>query len=94
MGVLFVALLLLALVVVVALLALVHAGFFYAFPIRTTTPASAPRRVAYSVHTGSYSNSGAAFRRLQSVVPDKKLFGVYYDDPSKVCCAVVLFMLA
>lgn len=74
----------LCVVCVLALLILVHAGFFYDLQIRIAPPASLPRRVAYSVHKGSYKNASKPCGRLSQLVPQLKLFGVYYDDPKEV----------
>ena len=84
MGVLFYVVLLLAVILAVLLIALLHAGFFFDLRIRTSTPLSCPKRVAYRLYTGPYKNSGAAFKQLCGIVPDLKTFGVYYDDPDKV----------
>ncbi len=84
MAVLFYVVLLLAVLLALFLVALLHAGFFYELRIRTSTPLSCPKRVAYKLHTGPYRNCGAHFRRLATLVPSLKTFGVYYDDPDKV----------
>ncbi len=84
MGVLFYVVLLLAVVLALLLVALLHAGFFYELRIRTSTPLSCPKRVAYKLYTGPYKNCGSYFRQLISLAPTLKTFGVYYDDPDKV----------
>jgi len=82
--VLFYIVLVLAVVLALVLGALVHAGFFYDIRVRTTTPLSCPKRVAYKQYTGPYKDCGGAFKTLISIAPKLKTFGVYYDDPAKV----------
>ena len=86
---------LIALVVVLAIIlgAVVHAGFFYELMIRVTTSPSCPQRVAYGVHTGPYKNAGKGFGTLSRLVPSKKLFGAYYDDPKEVLLLFPLWLL-
>ena len=85
MALLYYVLFLLAVVIIIVLSVFIHAGLFYGLRIRIATPLSMPKRVAYKVHTGPYSNSGPAFRNLTTLVPHLKLFGIYYDDPKEVC---------
>lgn len=84
MGLVFYVVLAVAIVLALFLVALLHAGFFTDLRIRTSTPLSCPKRVAYKFHTGSYKQCGGAFRRVMSLAPTLKTFGVYYDDPRKV----------
>ena len=63
---------------------MLYSGFFYTYTIRCTIPASLPRRIAYSVHRGPYCNCGPHFRELKRLVPQRRLFGIYYDDPRTV----------
>ena len=67
-----------------AFLFMLYSGFFYTYRIRCTVPASLPRRIAYSLHTGPYCNCGPHFRRLKRLVPQRRLFAIYYDDPKTV----------
>lgn len=75
-----------ALVVVVCLLlmVLIHAGYFYSLRIRTSIPLSVPRKVAYRLHIGAYSNSGTTYGELLKLAPRLTTFGIYYDDPKRV----------
>ena len=84
MGVVFYLVLGVVVVLVLFLLAMVHAGYFYALRIRTSIPLSLPGRVAYKLHKGSYSNAGPAFKELASLAPRLRTFSIYYDDPRKV----------
>lgn len=84
MGVLFYLFAVVALVLILFLMALVHAGYFYDLRIRTSTPLSLPGRVAYKVYRGSYSNAGSAFKELAGLAPFLRTFGIYYDDPKRV----------
>lgn len=84
MGVVFYIVLALAIVLAFLLGALLHAGFFSDLLIRTSTPLSCPKRVAYKLYTGSYKQSGTGFKELMGIVSTLKTFGVYYDDPKKV----------
>ena len=68
----------------VVLLVLTHAGFFYTIRLRMVPPPVLPHHVAYVQKTGTYKNAGAAFKRLGSLAPKTKLFGIYYDDPDTV----------
>ena len=72
-----------ALVVAIFLL-LLYSGLFYTYSIRCTVPASLPNRIAYCAHKGAYKKCGGAFWKLDSLVPHRRLFGLYYDDPDKV----------
>ena len=74
----------LALVLAFVLGALLHAGFFSDLLIRTSTPLSCPKRVAYKLFTGSYKQAGTGLKEVMSLVSTLKTFGVYYDDPKKV----------
>lgn len=74
----------LVVILCVILMVFTHAGFFYSVSIRTSTPLSAPGRVAYKLYRGPYKNAGAAFRELSGLAPHLKTFGIYYDDPKKV----------
>ena len=73
-----------AVVAIICLALLTHAGYFSDIRIRTSTPLSLPGRVAYKLYKGSYSNAGAAFKELDLVAPHLKTVGIYYDDPHKV----------
>lgn len=88
MGLLFYAIIVAAIVLVLCLMALVHAGYFYDLRIRTTTPLSLPGRIAYKLYRGAYSNAGTGFREIATAAPHYKSFGIYYDDPSKVSCSL------
>ena len=70
--------------VVAIFLLLLYSGLFYTYSIHCTVPASLPSRIAYSVHKGAYKKAGGAFWTLDSLVPHRRLFGIYYDDPNKV----------
>ena len=72
---------------------LLYSGFFYTYTIRCTIPASLPSSYAYVVHTGPYHNVGSVFQSLGTIVPKRRLFGVYYDDPNKVCIAVTNYIV-
>ncbi len=84
MGVMFYLVLVVLFLLCLLLMALVHAGFFYDLRIRTSTPLSAPRRTAYKLYRGAYSNAGSGFKELAGLVPHLKTFGIYYDDPKTV----------
>ena len=61
-----------------------HAGFFSSVIIRTSIPASLPRRVAYVVCKGPYTQVGKTLSALGGLAPSQTLFSVFYDDPKKV----------
>ena len=65
---------------------LLHAGLFSDLRIRTTIPASLPRRVAYTVHRGAYSKVGGPLSILSAIASKQKHFCIFYDDPNKVVC--------
>lgn len=88
MAVVFYVVLLLAILLALFLVALLHAGFFYELRIRTSTPLSCPKKVAYKLYTGPYKNCGAHFKSLITLVPTLKTFGVFYDDPDKVISTI------
>ena len=48
------------------------------------TPPVLPHHVAYLLRTGPYKNAGSAFKKLCTLAPNTKLFGIYYDDPDTV----------
>ena len=72
---------------------LLYSGFFYTYSIRCTVPASIPSSYAYIVHTGPYHDVGVAFKKLTYLVPRRTLFGIYYDDPGKVCTYIIIISL-
>lgn len=74
----------LVIVIVVAWLVLTHAGFFYTIRLRQARPPVLPHHVAYMLKTGAYKNAGPAFKRLCTLAPKIKKFGIYYDDPDTV----------
>ena len=78
-----------ALVVVLCVLLMIitHAGYFYSLRIRTSIPLSVPRKVAYKLHRGAYSNSGTTYGDLSKLAPHLTTFGIYYDDPKTVSLA-------
>ena len=84
MGLLFYVALVLAVILALLFVALLHAGLFFDLRIRTSTPLSCPKRVAYRHYTGPYKNCGSSFKELCNMVPHLKTVGVYYDDPDKV----------
>ena len=65
-----------------------HAGYFSDIRIRTSFPASLPRRVAYVVRRGPYQNVYDSLQRITTIAPDQKHFCVFYDDPKKVLLQV------
>lgn len=72
-------------IVLVGLLALlVYSGLFYTYTIRCSIPASLPKRIAYTTYKGRYQDVGKVFCKLCDLVPHKRLFGIYYDDPKTV----------
>ena len=77
-------LIIIAVLVLAVFVFLLYSGFFYTYSIRCTVPASLPTRFAYTVHVGPYEKVGSVFGKLNSLVPQKRLFGVYYDNPEKV----------
>lgn len=74
----------LVIIIAVLLLLLTHAGFFYTLRIRTVRPPVLPHHIAYTLRTGAYKNVGPVFRKLSTLAPKTKLFGIYYDDPNTV----------
>lgn len=72
----------------IALGVLAHAGFFSDLRIRTSIPASCPKRVAYRLYTGPYKQAGSAFGRICGLAPNRTSFGIYYDDPKEVSWTV------
>lgn len=74
--------LLLFIVLVIGLF--IHAGYFSDLRIRTSFPASLPRRAAYTVHRGSYKNVHVPLSRIASFAPHQRNFCLFYDDPKKV----------
>lgn len=84
MGVLFYVVVVAVVVLVLFLMAITHAGYFYDLRIRTSTPLSLSGRVAYKVYRGSYTNAGSAFKELATLAPHLRTFGIYYDDPRRV----------
>jgi hypothetical protein len=84
MGALFYLVLTVVVILILFLMALTHAGYFYDLRIRTSIPLSLSGRVAYKLYRGSYTNAGAAFREIAQLAPHLKAFGIYYDDPKRV----------
>ena len=85
MGVVFYVVVALLIILLLILLALVHAGYFYALRIRTSIPASAPRRIAYKLYKGPYSKSARlGYGHLMKLAPNSKAVAIYYDDPELV----------
>ena len=84
MGAVFYLILVAVVILVLCLMALVHAGYFYDLRIRTSSPLSLSGRVAYKMYRGSYTNAGSAFKELGSLAPHQRSFGIYYDDPNRV----------
>ena len=81
---LFYLILVFVILIAVGLLILTHAGFFYTLRLRMVPPPVLPLNVAYILKTGPYKNSGAEFKKLSTLAPKTKLFGIYYDDPDMV----------
>ena len=73
-----------AVLLLIALGVLTHAGFFYTVRIRMSTPPVLPHHVAYILRTGPYEKAGDTFYPLAKLAPKTKLFGIYYDDPNVV----------
>ena len=69
-----------------------RSGLFYTITLRFScpTPEVMPQRVAYIQAKGPYKNSGLLFRQTMDVSTNAKIFGIYYDDPSKVSLVTVL----
>ena len=74
----------LVVIIAVLLLVLTHAGFFYTLRLRMVTPPVLPHHVAYILKTGPYKNCGPVFKKLGTLAPKTKLFGIFYDDTYKV----------
>lgn len=72
----------------IALGVLAHAGFFSDLRIRTSIPASLPKRVAYCLYTGPYKQAGSAYGRICGLAPNRTSFALYYDDPKEVSWTV------
>ena len=68
-----------------------HSGVCTDIRIRTSIPASLPRRVAYSVHRGPYSKMGDSISDLTARAPRQTLFGAFYDDPDNVSGLTINF---
>ena len=67
---------------------LIYSGLFYTYSIRCTTPASLPKRFAYTVYVGPYSKVCRECDKLAKVAPNKRCFEVYYDNPDKVTIVI------
>lgn len=91
MGLVFYITIAVVVVLVLLLAVLTHAGYFYDLRIRTSIPISAPGRVAYKLHRGSYSNCGPFFKQLSDLVPHLRVFAIYYDDPKRVSSLLYLW---
>ena len=83
-GWLLVLLVVLAFLGVIVLAVLAHAGYFADLRIRTSVPASLPKRAAYNVHQGPYNKLCGPLSALTARAPKQTLFCIFYDDPKEV----------
>ncbi|KAI8497537.1 hypothetical protein Bbelb_248430 [Branchiostoma belcheri] len=71
-------------VAVVALVYAIHSGLFHKVTVTTGAPPIGKFLGAYRDYRGPYRESGQTFRALGAVCPDRKCFGIWYDDPDTV----------
>ncbi|CAH1247612.1 TEX264 [Branchiostoma lanceolatum] len=71
-------------VVVGILVYAIHSGLFHKVTVTTGAPPIGKFTGAYKHFRGPYRDSGATFRAVGRICPDKKCFGVWYDDPDLV----------
>ncbi|XP_078585725.1 testis-expressed protein 264 homolog [Branchiostoma floridae x Branchiostoma japonicum] len=71
-------------VVAVVLVYAIHSGLFHKVTVTTGAPPIGQFTGAYKHYRGPYRNAGPTFRALGDICPDRKCFGIWYDDPDSV----------
>ena len=64
---------------------LVHSGLLHNITVSTGKPPIQNVTVAYKFGRGHYKNSRHPCCEAADLAPSKRTFGIYYDDPKKVC---------
>ena len=69
----------------------VYSGLLASVHIRAQRPFFGRLNVVYKFSRGPYKNAGHLFTEAQSLIPDYKIIGIYYDDPQQVGSLITIF---
>ena len=76
---------LLVILLIVTLFVLVwYSGLLDNISVGAGRPPYGELVVMYKFGRGPYKDVGAVFTEVTSIAPEKKCFGIYYDDPKQV----------
>ena len=62
----------------------IQSGLFATIDVKTVEPKTGPMVVAYKTGKGPYKGCGDLFTEIYSLIMNRDLIGIYYDDPEAV----------
>ena len=80
-----IAIVVLSIIIALTLIGIVlYSGIFTSINVGAGPPPVGSLVTVYKFGRGPYSDTGAVFTEAISIAPNKRTFGIYYDDPKQV----------